>query len=72
MSSGGYAAAGELTPRMRAVLASAATGSSARATGRELHVSEGTVRTIRAAAIARLGVPNVTAACVVLARRGEL
>lgn len=61
-----------LTPRMRAVLVSAASGRPARATALELHVSEQTVRSIRAAACSRLGVPNVVAAVAVLARRGEL
>lgn len=62
----------DLTPQMRAVLLSAASGRTAGATAGELHVSESTVRAIRAAACARLHVPNVTAAVAVLGRRGEL
>lgn len=62
----------ELTPQMRAVLLSAASGRTARATADELHVSESTVRAIRAAACSRLHVPNVVAAVAVLGRRGEL
>jgi DNA-binding NarL/FixJ family response regulator len=62
----------ELTPRMRDVLLSAATGKPVKVTALELHVSEHTVRTIRSAACSRLGVPNVVAAVVELGRRGEL
>ena len=68
----GYSAAGPLTPRMRDVLASAAAGRTVLQTAAELHVSEATVRSIRAALCARLDVPNVTAAVLVAVRRGEL
>ena len=57
---------------MRDVLRSAAAGASARETGLELHVSVGTVKTVRAAACARLEAPNLIAACVTAYRRGEL
>ena len=72
MSSGYSRDVVELTPRMRAVLLSAAGGASARATALELHVSEGTVKTVRAAACARLGASNLVAAVVIAYRRGEL
>lgn len=58
----------ELTPRMRAVLLAAASGQKVRETALELHVSEQTVRSIRAAACARLHVSNVTAAVYLLGR----
>lgn len=61
-----------LTPRMRAVLASAAAGRTAAETGRELHASEATVRSIRAAACSRLGATNVVAAVAAAIRSGEL
>ena len=68
----GYADDGGLTPRMRDVLGAAARGKRIRATAAELHVSEQTVRSLRAAACARLGAPNITAAVVIALRRGEL
>ena len=58
----------ELTPTMRAVVASAAAGRTVRATALELHVSEATVHGIRAATCARLGVPNMYAAVWAVAR----
>jgi DNA-binding NarL/FixJ family response regulator len=61
-----------LSPRMRDVLRSAGAGRGVTETALELRLSTGTVRTIRAAAIARLGVSNVTAAVVEAAKRGEL
>ena len=73
MTGSGYSIdVAELTPRMRAVLRSAATGASARTTALELHVSEGTVKTIRAAACARLGASNLVAAVAIAYQRGEL
>ena len=73
-STRGYSDDGErgLTPRMRDVLRSAAQGSSARETGRELHLSESTIKTVRAAACARLEARNVTAAVAIAYRRGDL
>jgi DNA-binding CsgD family transcriptional regulator len=69
----GYSAdVDELTPRMHEVLASAARGRTMVETARELHVSRRTIESVREAAVARLGVPNVVAAVAVLARRGEL
>ena len=62
----------ELTPRMRAVLLSAAAGRTAGETALELHVSEATVRSIRAAACSRLGASNVVAAVATALRAGEL
>lgn len=62
----------ELTPRMRAVLQSAAAGRTELETALELHVSVSTVKTIRAAAIARLGASNVVAAVAIAVRNGEL
>jgi DNA-binding NarL/FixJ family response regulator len=57
---------------MRAVLSSAASGASARETAVELHVSEATIKTVRAAACARLEAPNIVAAVATAFRRGEL
>lgn len=68
----GYAASGELTPRMRAVLQAAATGATAEATGRDLHISASTVNAIRSAACLRLCAPNITAAVATAVRRGDL
>jgi DNA-binding NarL/FixJ family response regulator len=62
----------ELTARMRDVLAAASLGASVRETAGELHVSEQTVRTIRAAACARLEARNVVHAITVARDRGEL
>jgi DNA-binding NarL/FixJ family response regulator len=69
---GSYAiAAGrELTPRMVDVLRKAAQGASVNETASELRIAEGTVRTIRAGILARLGVPNMTAAVDEARRRG--
>jgi two-component system response regulator DesR len=61
-----------LTPRMRDVLRSAAAGASVGETAGELRISEGTVRTLRAALLARLDVRNMTAAVDEARRRGEL
>ena len=54
------------------MLASAGAGRTVAETALELGVAEGTVWTIRAAACARLGVSNVTAAVLAADRRGEL
>jgi DNA-binding NarL/FixJ family response regulator len=54
------------------VLASASRGRTELQTARELDVSRSTVKSVRAAALVRLGVANVTEAVAVLARRGEL
>jgi DNA-binding NarL/FixJ family response regulator len=62
----------ELTPRMRDVLAAAASGKPAKTTAYELHLSESTIAKLRAAACARLDAPNITAAVYIAARRGEL
>lgn len=67
-----YSDAPELTPRMRDVLAAAAAGRTVAETARELHVSAGTVKTIRAAACARLQAGNVTAAVYAAVTRGAL
>jgi len=61
-----------LTPRMRDVIRSAAAGASVNETAGELHLSESTVKTIRAAAIARLGTRTFTAAVVEAFKRGEI
>ena len=69
----GYSASVDvLTPRMVAVLRSAAAGRTATETALELHVSEQTIRSVRAAACARLEAPNVVAAVATALRRGEL
>ncbi len=57
---------------MREVLQAAALGRTVAQTAVELHVSEGTVWSVRAALCARLGAPNVTAAVLAAVRRGEL
>lgn len=57
---------------MRQVLASAGAGRTVGETALELGVAASTVWTIRTAACARLGAPNVTAAVLLAARRGEL
>lgn len=62
----------ELTPRMRAVLRAAAAGKTERETARELGVAFATVKTERAAALARLGARNVVQAVAIVASRGEL
>ena len=72
MNAAGYAIAGELTPRMRDVLRAAARGATVEATARELGVSSSTVRTIRAAALARLGVHSMPAAIAEAYRAGAL
>lgn len=51
-----------LSQRERAILSAAAHGKGAKETAAELHVSAGYVRNMRSALLARLGVPNVTAA----------
>ena len=70
--SSGYAASGELTPRMREVLTAAAAGKRAAETALELGISERTVRAILAASCARLHARTITAAAVRADRRGEL
>jgi len=72
MTSRGYGARDQLTPRMREVLRGAAAGETARETGLCLHISTSTVKTIRAAACDRLEARNVTAAVAIAYRRGEL
>jgi DNA-binding NarL/FixJ family response regulator len=62
----------ELTPRMRQILLSAARGASARQTAAELGVAEQTVKSVRAAACARLDAPNMVAAVAAALRRGDL
>jgi DNA-binding NarL/FixJ family response regulator len=66
-----YAAAGALTPRMRDVLVSAAAGRMVKQTARELGLSEATIKSIRSAAIARLGARNVVEAVAIMVR-GDL
>ena len=73
MSSAYSIAAGrELSPRMRDVLRAAAAGETVSSTALELRLAEGTVRTIRAAALARLGVHSIAAAVAEAYKRGEL
>lgn len=74
MTLAGYSleASRDLTPRMRDVIRSAARGSSIGETARELAIAEGTVRTIRAAALQRLGVHSIAAAVGEAYRRGLL
>ena len=61
-----------LTPRMIDVLRSASLGRTAGETALELYITEHTVRSIRAAAMTRLGVSNVTAAVAITVRAGRL
>ena len=68
----GYSLAGELTPRMVDVIRAAAAGSSVKATALELGVSRATIRTVRAAAYARLDVHTMPAAIAEAYRRGAL
>ena len=74
MNAGAYSleAGRALTPRMRDVVRSAACGANVNETASELKIAEGTVRTIRAAAMARLGVHSMPAAVAEALRRGEL
>jgi len=67
----GYSDRGELTPRMRDVLAGAARGETAAETARRLAVSPHTVNVIRAAARARLGASSTSKAAA-LAKGGGL
>lgn len=60
-----------LTPRMIDVLAAGARGLTVIQTAGELAIAESTVCNVRAAAIARLGVPNFTAAVAAYVR-GEV
>ena len=60
----------ELTPRMRAVILSAAAGANVVETAGELHVAPSPVKTIRAAACVRLGAPNIVAAVAIYFRDG--
>jgi DNA-binding CsgD family transcriptional regulator len=69
---GGYAETGALTPRMLDVLRCSARGLGASATADELGVSRATVRTLRAALLARLESPNIAAAIDTAWRRGLL
>jgi len=70
---GSYAldAARGLSPRMRDVLGGPP-GEHVKETARRLSIAEGTVRTIRQAAFAILGVSNMEAARTEARRRGEL
>jgi DNA-binding NarL/FixJ family response regulator len=61
-----------LSPAMLDVLRLSARGLKVEATAYELHVSSSTVRARRAAILARLGVPNMTAAVDVAHRTGQL
>lgn len=74
MTLAGYsiAASRDLTPRMRDVLRSASRGASIGQTALELKIAEGTVRTIRAAALQRLDVHTIAAAVGEAYRRGLL
>jgi DNA-binding NarL/FixJ family response regulator len=72
MSVAGYSPRGAPTPRMLDVSRCAGRGLGVTATAGELGVSRETVRTLRAALLARLHVPNMTAAVVELSRRGLL
>jgi two-component system, NarL family, response regulator DesR len=60
-----------LTPRMRDVLAAGARGLTVTQTAAELTLAESTVWNVRAAAVARLAVPNFTAAVAAFVR-GEV
>lgn len=74
MIAGGYSieAGRALTPRMVDVLRAASRGASIDETARALLVSESTVRTLRAALMARLDAANITAAVAEAYRRGLL
>ena len=72
MSSRGYAGAGALTPRMMDVLRAAACGANVVETAGELHVSPGTVSSVRAAILVRLGARNIVHAVTLARDRGEL
>lgn len=67
-----YSTAGDLTPRMLDVIRAAAAGSSVKGTALELGVSRATIRTVRAAAFARLDVHSMPAAIAEAYRRGAL
>jgi len=69
---GGYRSSGDLTPRMLDVLRCSARGLGASAIAAELGVSRATVRTLRAALMARLEAPNIAAAVDQAWRRGLL
>lgn len=62
----------ELSPRMLDVLRASARGATIASTAAELGVAEATVKTVRSAILARLGVSTITAAVVEAIRRGEL
>ena len=57
-----------LTPRMADVLRAGARGLTVTQTARELGLADSTVWNVRAAAVARIGVPNFTAAVAVFVR----
>lgn len=61
-----------LSPRMRDVLRSASRGGTTASTALELGVSEATVKSVRSALLARLGVSTMTAAVLEASKRGEL
>lgn len=74
MTTGSYSpeAGRPLTPRMVEVLRCAATGATIEATALELGCSGSSVRTIRSALFARLGVHSITGAVIEASRRGAL
>lgn len=72
MAAGYSDTARAVTPRMRAVLVSAAAGATVTETAADLGVAPATVRTIRAAACARLEAPNIVAAVALAYRAGIL
>lgn len=72
MTAGYSPAVVELTPRMRAVLRSAAHGATVQTSALELGISAATVKTIRAAACSRLGASNLVAAVATAIERGDL
>jgi two-component system response regulator DesR len=71
---GGYSveAGRPLSPRMRDVVRSASRGGTTASTALELGVTEATVKSIRSAALGRLGVSTIAAAVLEASKRGEL
>jgi DNA-binding NarL/FixJ family response regulator len=67
-----YADDGELTPRMRDVLRAAARGANERETAGELCIAPGTVKSVRAAVLVRLGARNIVEAVAIAYRTGVL
>jgi DNA-binding NarL/FixJ family response regulator len=68
----GYAAVGPLTPRMRDVLLLASNGRTVRETATLLGVSEGTVRSVRGAALVRLEASSVIEGVSRAIREGQI